>query len=117
MEIAQQALGHQPLRLINISMIVDSVRRRFGVRSNDLMGKGRARAISLPRQVCMYLARELTQQSLEEIGNSIGGRDHTTVIHAVRAVRRQMDESEPFRAMIEELRQELLGGGARSGEN
>ncbi|MFM8818690.1 MAG: helix-turn-helix domain-containing protein, partial [Phycisphaerales bacterium] len=59
----------------------------------DLMSKRRHKSVALPRQVCMWLARKHTRFSLEEIGGYFGGRDHTTVMHAVRTVgeRRQKD--------------------------
>jgi chromosomal replication initiator protein len=56
------------------------------VRLSDLQGKRRHKSITFPRQVCMFLARRYTRYSLEEIGGYFGGRDHTTVLHAVRTV-------------------------------
>ena len=58
----------------------------YGVRLSDLQSKRRHKSIAFPRQVCMYLARRHTRYSLEEIGGYFGGRDHTTVLHAVRTV-------------------------------
>ena len=56
------------------------------MRLTDLQSKRRHKSIAFPRQVCMYLARRHTRYSLEEIGGYFGGRDHTTVLHAVRTV-------------------------------
>src|SRR6185436_11681101 len=62
--------------------IVALVSERFGVKSEQLCGKRRTQSIALPRQVAMYLMRQLTNLSLVEIGRLFGGRDHTTVIYA-----------------------------------
>ena len=61
---------------------VDAATEYFGLRLADLQSRKRTRTIALPRQICMYLAREHTRYSLEEIGGYFGGRDHTTVMHA-----------------------------------
>ncbi len=89
LQIARQALGDHvtgPGRLIGISDILDAVTEWFQIRLADLQGKRRHRSIALPRQISMYLARQLTNLSLEEIGGYFGGRDHTTVLHAVQTV-------------------------------
>ncbi|WOK37250.1 chromosomal replication initiator protein DnaA [Sphingomonas sp. C3-2] len=69
---------------------IDDIQRRvcthFDVRHNDLLSARRSRAIARPRQIAMYLAKRLTPRSLPEIGRKFGGRDHTTVIHAVRQI-------------------------------
>jgi chromosomal replication initiator protein len=77
------------------------------VRLADLQGRKRTKSISLPRQVCMYLARSLTRHSLEEIGGYFGGRDHTTVLHANHAVAGLRREDAAFHATLEQLAQEL----------
>jgi chromosomal replication initiator protein len=74
--------GHQ----LTIQDIVDTVTGYYAVRLSDLLSKRRHKSIALPRQVCMWLARRHTRYSLEEIGGYFGGRDHTTVMHAVSAV-------------------------------
>ena len=62
---------------------------------SDLLSKRRSRSVARPRQVAMYLAKELTNHSLPEIGEAFGGRDHTTVLHAYRTINgfRQNDTS------------------------
>lgn len=59
----------------------------FGLSMHDLLTDCRARELARPRQIGMYLAREMTAQSLPEIGRRFGGRDHTTVLHGVRQIR------------------------------
>ena len=85
LELAQGALGEQISLLqkhISITDITEVVTRHFDVRLADLQSKKRSQSITLPRQICMYLARSLTKHSLEEVGGHLGGRDHTTVMHA-----------------------------------
>jgi chromosomal replication initiator protein len=81
--LARSALGADAAQpSITVQQIVDVVTRYFSVRLADLQSKKRTKSVTLPRQVCMYLARELTSHSLEEVGGFFGGRDHTTVLHA-----------------------------------
>ena len=90
MEIAKKAVGVENAvngtHLPTIQDIVDTVTGYYSVRLSDLLSKRRHKSIALPRQVCMWLARRYTRYSLQEIGGYFGGRDHTTVMHAVSAV-------------------------------
>lgn len=73
-------------RAVNADNIRDLVAQYYGISAKDLMGKKRARNIARPRQMAMALIRELTQDSFPEIGQFFGGRDHTTVMHACKAI-------------------------------
>ena len=73
---------------------------RFDVRLADMTSKRRPAHIAFPRQVAMYLARELTKASLNEIGEAFGGRDHGTVLHACKLVKKRMKEQEKIRQTI-----------------
>src|SRR5690606_26440704 len=73
-------------RKITIEEIQRRVAEYYNVRLADMLSARRARAVARPRQVAMYLAKQLTSRSLPEIGRKFGGRDHTTVIHAVRKI-------------------------------
>jgi len=73
-------------RLINIDNIQKTVAEYFKIRVSDLVSSKRTRSITRPRQIAMSLAKELTNHSLPEIGESFGGRDHTTVLHACRKI-------------------------------
>ncbi len=108
--LAEEALGadqHPAARDVTVEQIIEAVTQRFGVRLADLQSRKRTKSISLPRQVCMYLARNLTRHSLEEIGGYFGGRDHTTVLHANRAVAGLRREDAGFHATLEQLSQQL----------
>ncbi len=73
-------------RPLQVSDILHVVSQHFGIRLQELLGRRRTRSVNFPRQVAMYLARKLTSLSLEEIGMHFDGRDHSTILHAERAI-------------------------------
>ena len=85
---------------ITIEQIQRRVAEHFDVRVADMTSKRRPASIAFPRQVAMYLARELTKASLNEIGEAFGGRDHGTVLHACKLVKRRMTEQDNIRQTI-----------------
>jgi len=97
LEVAKQALADDTKRdserSPSIHAIIETVTRYYNLKVTDLLSKRRHKSVALPRQVAMWLARRHTRYSLEEIGGHIGGRDHSTVLHAVRTVdhRREID--------------------------
>jgi chromosomal replication initiator protein len=96
MDLARAALGEtgtSEQRRITIQQIIEAVTTYYNVRTSDLQSKKRHKSIAFPRQVCMFFARKHTRYSLEEIGGYFGGRDHTTVLHAVRTVTKGMDNN------------------------
>lgn len=112
--MAAAALG-EPLnvsrgdRQIQIQTIIAAVTEFFNVKVTDLQSKRRQRSIALPRQVCMYLARRYTRFSLEEIGGYFGGRDHTTVMHAVRTIEGRRETDQDFAKSVTALESQLRG--------
>ena len=88
-EFTQEALADQ-LRASQRRVTIDEIQRRvcehFRIRQSEMGSARRAREVARPRQIAMYIAKQLTQRSLPEIGRRFGGRDHTTVIHAVRKI-------------------------------
>lgn len=115
LELAKKALGDHGVtkaRITGITDIVDVVTSHFNVRLADLQGKRRHRSIAFPRQICMYLARDLTTLSLEEIGGYFGGRDHTTVLHATRTIadqrRADTELHQTLHELADRLRQRIL---------
>jgi chromosomal replication initiator protein len=80
-------------KLVTIDNIQKTVADYYKIKMADILSKRRSRSVARPRQVAMALAKELTNHSLPEIGNAFGGRDHTTVIHAVRKVEQLRNES------------------------
>ncbi|MHC4158441.1 MAG: chromosomal replication initiator protein DnaA [Planctomycetota bacterium] len=110
LELAQTALDGQigsAAKQINITDIIEVVTDHFDVRLTDLQSRKRNRSIAMPRQICMYLARDLTKHSLEEIGGHLGGRDHTTVMHACNKVRRVRRGEPQMHALLDELARQI----------
>ena len=79
----------------------------FNLRPSDMMSRRRPNNIAFPRQIAMYLSRILTNHSLQEIGESFGGRDHGTVIHACKTVENMMDQDESVHRNVDYLRNQL----------
>jgi chromosomal replication initiator protein len=75
----------------------------FGVKPHDLRAKTRTKAVAFPRQVAMYLARQLTSDSFADIGRSFGGKDHTTVLHAVNKIESLLQEDAKFRKTLDNI--------------
>jgi chromosomal replication initiator protein len=94
-------------RRITIEEIQKKVAEHFNIRLADMHSARRARQVARPRQVAMYLAKQLTSRSLPEIGKKFGGRDHTTVIHAVKKVEELRDADQNFAEDVELLRRML----------
>jgi chromosomal replication initiator protein DnaA len=107
-ELTQEAIEHllkdilqeEGRHSITIEQIQRRVAEQFDVRVADMTSKRRPASIAFPRQVAMYLARELTKASLNEIGEAFGGRDHGTVLHACKLVKRRMTEQDNIRQTI-----------------
>ncbi|QSB07121.1 chromosomal replication initiator protein DnaA [Natronoglycomyces albus] len=96
---------------VTVDQIVQASADYFGVSAIDLKGNSRSRVLVSARQVAMYLCRELTDLSLPRIGQAFGGRDHTTVMHANRKIRKQMAERRALYNQIAELTNRLKQQG------
>src|SRR6266581_1012759 len=99
------AYGGRPMP--SIDRVQEVVARRWGVTPEGLRSKARTKTLTVPRQVAMYLARDMLSMQLVEIGQAFGGRDHSTVIHSVDKVERQMMRDRTFKERVEMARQEL----------
>ena len=88
---------------ITIDLIQAKVAGFFGITDSDMKTKKRSRAIAYPRQLAMYLSRELTDYSLPDIGGFFGGRDHTTVLHACDKIGKELEENGQTKATIDQL--------------
>ena len=110
LELAKKALEGQiesSAKYISISDIIRVVTNHFDVRLADLQSKKRSQSITEPRQICMYLARSLTNHSLEEIGGHLGGRDHTTVMHACSKIGHAEKADKKMHAVLAELTKQI----------
>jgi chromosomal replication initiator protein len=110
LETAQEVL-HDILRAhdrkVTIEEIQKKVSEHYNIRQTEMTSARRARAVARPRQVAMYLSKQLTSRSLPEIGRKFGGRDHTTVMHAVAKVNELMQLDGDFAEGVELLRRML----------
>jgi chromosomal replication initiator protein len=110
LETAQEVL-HDVLRAHDRKVTIEEIQRRvaehYNIRLTDMSSPRRARAVARPRQVAMYLAKQLTSRSLPEIGRKFGNRDHTTVMHAVSRVTELMERDVAFAEDVELLRRML----------
>lgn len=98
--------GLEPRR-IKIEDILRIISRHFGVSKGDLLSQRRHRSVVWPRQVGMYLAKQLTARSLPEIGRRFGNRDHTTVLHAIRKIEGELAGNPRLKEELEELKKLL----------
>ncbi|MBK4751766.1 chromosomal replication initiator protein DnaA [Enterococcus faecium] len=97
--------GHPQLSILQIQ---EEVAKYYHIQLKDLKGKKRVKSIVVPRQIAMYLARELTDNSLPKIGAEFGGKDHTTVIHAHEKIQQLMDSSVSMQNEVSEIKNFLL---------
>jgi len=112
LEMAQEVLqdllrAHE--RRITIDEIQKRVAEHYGIKLSDMHSARRARVVARPRQVAMYLAKQLTPRSLPEIGRRFGGRDHTTVMHAIKKIEELRAADAVMSEDIEKLRRQLHG--------
>ena len=107
-EVLQDLLRSHDRR-ITIDEIQRKVAEHFNLRMTDMHSARRARNVARPRQIAMYLAKQLTARSLPEIGRKFGGRDHTTVMHAVRKVEELMTEDTQIAQDVDVIRRALTG--------
>lgn len=96
-------------RQISVENIQKTVADFYKIKVADMYSKKRPASIAVPRQIAMYLAKELTQKSLPEIGELFGGRDHTTVLHAVRKISTQRQQQTELNKQLHVLEQTLKG--------
>lgn len=106
-EALQSLNGAPQTKELSIAMIQEKVAKFFHVTVAELKGKKRVKTIVIPRQIAMYLARELTEASLPKIGQEFGGKDHTTVIHAHEKISEALKSDEELKKEVAKLRAEL----------
>src|SRR5690606_259319 len=88
---------------ITVEGIQEIVSRKYNIRMEDFAAKKRTKSIAFPRQIAMYLSREMTDLSLPKIGDEFGGRDHTTVIHAHEKISKMIADDTSFSQEIDEI--------------
>ena len=107
-ELAQEVLADlwgEEERVITMEHIQRKVADFFGIKLSDMRAKNRTKSVAFPRQIAMYLSRQLTHASLSDIGRAFGGKDHTTVIHAVSKLQLLIQEDPKLKQTIDALTQ------------
>jgi chromosomal replication initiator protein len=95
-------------KIVSMEDIQEAVCAQFHVKLTDLKSRRRSKTLVHPRQIAMYLCRELTDASYPEIGRHFGGKDHTTIIHACRQVAKAKDADSALNATLESLKEHIL---------
>jgi chromosomal replication initiator protein len=112
LELAQDCLA-DILRASDRKLTIEEIQRKvaehYNIRLSDMIGPKRVRTIARPRQIAMYLAKQLTPRSLPEIGRRFGGRDHTTIMHGVRKIEELMATDSQLNDDLQMLRRQLQG--------
>ncbi len=105
--LLKDILQEEARRSVTVDQIQRRVAEHYDIRLADMTSKRRPANIAFPRQVAMYLARELTKSSLNEIGDAFGGRDHGTVLHAHRLIKKRVKDDDKTRQVVSMLDSEL----------
>ncbi|MCI8455459.1 MAG: chromosomal replication initiator protein DnaA [Lachnospiraceae bacterium] len=110
-ELAEEALkdliSPNAAREITPQLILEIVAEHFGIASQDLTGQKRSKELVFPRQIAMYLCDDMTEESLQNIGKNLGGRDHTTIIHGIRKISAELKTNETLSNTISILKKKI----------
>lgn len=109
-EVLKDIIPANRTKHITINLIQEIVAEHFNLKIEDFKAKKRTRNLAYPRQIAMYLARELTDNSLPKIGEEFGGRDHTTVIHAYEKIKECMTNDASLGITIKQIKEKLQNG-------
>lgn len=109
-EILKDILPHSEPRPITIDIIQEKVASYYKIKKDDLKAKRRTRSVVYPRQIAMYLSREMTDCSLPVIGETFGGRDHTTVMHACEKISQQININPTTKYDVDSIRAMIING-------
>jgi chromosomal replication initiator protein len=111
LELAQRAIKDIVPHMGDKQITIDSIQRKvagyFDLRLSDMKIKKRDRAFAFPRHIAMYLCRELTDTSLQEIGENFGGRDHTTIIHGYNKIKEQLVKDRNLENILNQLMESI----------
>lgn len=107
-EALKDILPAQKPKIITLGIIQKIVADHFNLRIEDFKAKKRTRSVAFPRQIAMYLCREMTDNSLPKIGDEFGGRDHTTVMHAHEKITNDLKENENLKMTLNEIKNQIL---------
>ncbi len=108
-EALKELLAAANSKVIDATYIIEAVARYYDLRPEEFLSQKRSRNISFPRQIAMYLCRDIMGISLPKIGNEFGGRDHTTVIHAITKIEQDIENDPETERTIQELKRNITG--------
>lgn len=108
-KLALREILHRNTKNINIEDIISHVAKSFNIKTADLKSKKKHKLYSLPRQVGMYLARNLTDMSYPEIGAAFGGKDHSTVIYGAKKIEKRLETDNSLKTILEAIRKDIKG--------
>ena len=109
-EALENIINPDVSRPVTIDGIVNIVAEHFHITVQDIMGTKRSRNIAWPRQIAMYLCRHMTQNSLDEIGEQLGNRDHSTVLHGINKIEKDLETDESLKSIIDVLQKKIVPG-------
>lgn len=111
LELAEEALkdiiNPNAPKEITPQLIINIVAEHFGITPLDIIGQKRSKELVFPRQIVMYLCDSMTNESLQSIGKSLGGRDHTTIIHGIKKISEQLGTNESLKNTVEILKKKI----------
>jgi chromosomal replication initiator protein len=106
-KLALKEMLQRQIKNVTIEDIIGHISKTFNVRVADIKSKKKHKLYSLPRQVGMYLSRDLTELSYPDIGTSFGGKDHSTVIYACRKIEKKMEQDTHFKNLVEGIKKDI----------
>lgn len=108
-EALKDLLNTSKPKIVTATLIIEAVSRYYDLKPDEFKSKKRNREISFPRQIAMYLSRDLTDLSLPKVGDAFGGRDHTTVMHACDKIYDEIQNNPETRRVVDELKRSIMG--------
>ena len=100
----KESFGQKKTRIITAEMIIQTVSDYYSVTLGELIGPTRKREITIPRQVAIYLTREMTGMSLPQIGDVFGGRDHTTIMHSCKVMENAIHRDSAMKNLVDTVK-------------
>jgi chromosomal replication initiator protein len=108
-QVALKEILHRHSKNVTVEDIISVVSKAFNVKASDIKSKKKHKLYALPRQIGMYLGRELTELSYPDIGAAFGGKDHSTVIYACRKIEKKLEQDHSLRNLVEGLKKDMKG--------
>ena len=106
-EVLKDLISSDVKKNVTVESITDIVAEHFGITASDILSSKKSRNIAHPRQICMYLCRELTDVSLKDIGQKLGKRDHSTILHGCNKIAEDLKEDTSLQSVIDILKKKI----------